>query len=50
MKRLMDGQFSECDLTLRDLGQIEQSLVHTLAGVYHGRVAYPKPLSLSKPA
>lgn len=50
MKRLMDGQFSECDLTLRDLGQIEQSLVHTLAGVYHGRVAYPKPLTLSKPA
>jgi putative nucleotidyltransferase with HDIG domain len=48
MKRLMDGQFAECDLTLRDLGQIEQALSYTLAGVYHGRVAYPKPLSISK--
>jgi membrane-associated HD superfamily phosphohydrolase len=42
MKRLMDGQFSECDLTLRDLGNIEEVLVRTLGGVYHGRVAYPK--------
>jgi len=44
-KRLMDGQFSDCDLTLKDLATIEQSLVRTLAGVYHGRVAYPKPAS-----
>lgn len=42
MKRLMDGQFSECDLTLRDLGNIEEVLVRTLGGIYHGRVAYPK--------
>ncbi len=42
MKRLMDGQFSECDLTLRDLSVIEETLVRTLAGVHHGRVAYPK--------
>ena len=47
MKRLMDGQFSDCDLTLRDLGEIEQALLRTLAGIYHGRVAYPKPLQLS---
>ncbi len=50
MKRLMDGQFSECDLTLRELGLIEESLVRTLAGVYHGRVGYPKPLPVSQPA
>jgi len=50
MKRLMDGQFSECDLTLRDLSDIEQALLRTLAGVYHGRVAYPKPLQLSQTA
>lgn len=50
MKRLMDNQFAECDLTLRDLGLIEQSLAYTLAGVYHGRVAYPKPLAISQPA
>ena len=40
-KRLMDGQFSECDLTLRDLSIIEQALTRTLAGIHHGRVAYP---------
>jgi cyclic-di-AMP phosphodiesterase PgpH len=50
MKRLMDGQFANCDLTLRDLSLIEQSLVYTLAGVYHGRVAYPTPLAVSRPA
>lgn len=41
MKRLMDGQFAECDLTLRDLGVIEETLVRTLAAIHHGRVAYP---------
>ncbi len=41
MKRLMDGQFSECALTLRDLSIIEETLVRTLAGIHHGRVAYP---------
>jgi cyclic-di-AMP phosphodiesterase PgpH len=41
MKRLMDGQFSECDLTLRELSVIEETLVRTLVGIHHGRVAYP---------
>jgi putative nucleotidyltransferase with HDIG domain len=54
MKRLMDGQFSECDLTLRDLGLIEENLVRTLAAIHHGRVAYPGPAkvesALSQPA
>jgi len=49
MKRLMDGQFSECDLTLRELSLIEQSLTHALTGVYHGRVAYPT-YAVSQPA
>ncbi|HVT81292.1 MAG TPA: HDIG domain-containing protein [Phycisphaerae bacterium] len=40
-KRLMDGQFNECDLTLRELSIIEETLVRTLAGIHHGRVAYP---------
>jgi hypothetical protein len=40
-KRLMDGQFNECDLTLRDLSVIEETLVRTLVGIHHGRVAYP---------
>lgn len=41
MKRLMDGQFDECHLTLSELHQIEESLTKTLCAVYHGRVAYP---------
>jgi len=41
MKRLMDGQFSECDLTLRELSVIEETLTRTLGGIHHGRVAYP---------
>ncbi len=49
MKRLMDGQFAECDLTLRELSLIEHSVTRTLSGVYHGRVAYPKALQISQP-
>jgi putative nucleotidyltransferase with HDIG domain len=43
MKRLQDGQFDECDLSLRELSQIESSISKTLAAHHHGRVAYPKP-------
>jgi putative nucleotidyltransferase with HDIG domain len=42
MKRLQDGQFDECELSLRELSQIEISMAKTLAGHYHGRIAYPK--------
>ncbi len=42
MKRLLDGQFNDCDMTMRDLQQIENSLVKSLCGMYHGRIAYPK--------
>lgn len=42
MKRLQDGQFDECDLTLRELSEIEASLSKSLAAHHHGRVAYPK--------
>ena len=42
MKRLQDGQFDECDLTLRELSQIEISLSKSLAAHHHGRIAYPK--------
>jgi len=41
MKRLQDSQFDECDLTLRELAQIEASISKTLAAHYHGRIAYP---------
>jgi putative nucleotidyltransferase with HDIG domain len=41
MKRLLDGQFDECGLTLEELELIEESLVKSLTAVYHGRVKYP---------
>lgn len=43
MKRLQDGQFDECDLTLRELSGIEASMAKSLAAHYHGRIAYPTP-------
>lgn len=41
MKRLLDGQFDACGLTLQELATIEDSLVKSLTAVYHGRVKYP---------
>ena len=40
--RLSDGQFDDCDITLREIRQVEDSLVKSLCSIYHGRVAYPK--------
>jgi membrane-associated HD superfamily phosphohydrolase len=41
MKRLLDGQFDECGLTLEEVRRIGESLVKSLTAVYHGRVKYP---------
>lgn len=41
--RLNDGQFDDCDISLRELHRVEESLVKSLSSYYHGRVAYPKP-------
>ncbi len=40
-KRLLDGQFDRCDLTLKELHLIEESIIKSLNAMYHGRVAYP---------
>ncbi|MCL4221973.1 MAG: HDIG domain-containing protein [Phycisphaerales bacterium] len=40
-KRLMDGQFDECDLTFRELHLIVDSLSKSVASIYHGRIVYP---------
>jgi cyclic-di-AMP phosphodiesterase PgpH len=42
LERLEDGQFDECDLTLRDLSRIQEAFVSQLLGMYHQRVAYPQ--------
>jgi cyclic-di-AMP phosphodiesterase PgpH len=41
-ERLADGQFDECDLTLRDIERIREAFVGQLLGMYHQRVAYPQ--------
>ena len=41
-ERLKDGQFDECDLTLRDLERIREAFVSQLLGMYHQRIAYPQ--------
>lgn len=42
MDRLNDGQFDDCDITMKDLSRVEEALVKALCSVYHGRIAYPK--------
>jgi putative nucleotidyltransferase with HDIG domain len=41
-ERLKDGQFDECDLTLRDIEKIREAFVSQLLGMYHQRIAYPQ--------
>jgi hypothetical protein len=45
-----DGQFDECDLTLRDLYLIRESFIKTLLSRFHHRIAYPSKPSISGPA
>ena len=37
-----ENQFVKCNLTTKDLQIIEDSLVDTFSGIYHGRVKYPQ--------
>jgi cyclic-di-AMP phosphodiesterase PgpH len=45
MKKLLDGQFDECGLTLLELDTIKRSLVKSLNAIYHGRIKYPEQQS-----
>jgi putative nucleotidyltransferase with HDIG domain len=42
LQRLAEGQFDECDLTLRDLDMIKQAFRTLLTGIYHPRIEYPE--------
>lgn len=39
-KRLMDGQFDECDMTFKELKLICDSISKSVASIYHGRIRY----------
>jgi putative nucleotidyltransferase with HDIG domain len=40
-KRIADGQFSQCDLTTRDISKIVRVLVDALEVSFHARIRYP---------
>ncbi|MFC5450241.1 HD family phosphohydrolase [Paenibacillus aestuarii] len=46
--RLDDGQFNECDLTLKELDTIARTLNETLLGIFHARIEYPSELASKK--
>ncbi|MCA9037551.1 MAG: HDIG domain-containing protein [Planctomycetaceae bacterium] len=41
MKRLLDGQFDQCDLKMTEIRVVEESLIKSLLAAHHGRVKYP---------
>ncbi|CAM3106505.1 HD family phosphohydrolase [Sporolactobacillus spathodeae] len=44
--RLSDGQFDECDITLKELKLVVKSIDETLRGVYHSRIEYPNEIKM----
>ncbi|MEX2503803.1 MAG: HDIG domain-containing metalloprotein [Egicoccus sp.] len=41
-ERVDDGQFEDCDLTFRELMTARDTIVESLVGIYHPRIAYPR--------
>jgi cyclic-di-AMP phosphodiesterase PgpH len=41
VKRISDGQFSECDLDTREIEKIVTALVDSLEATFHSRIRYP---------
>ena len=40
--KMEEGQFSEAEISVKDLGIVKASLKNYLAQMYHGRIEYPK--------
>jgi putative nucleotidyltransferase with HDIG domain len=49
-ERLEDGQFDDAEITLRELGIVRATIIESLVGIYHPRIAYPKASDPSEPA
>ncbi|HSK22223.1 MAG TPA: HDIG domain-containing protein [Egicoccus sp.] len=41
-ERIDDGQFEDCDLTFRELMTARDTIIESLVGIYHPRIAYPR--------
>jgi hypothetical protein len=37
----IDGQISECELTLKDMSEIKKRFTHVLISIFHRRIEYP---------
>ncbi|GGE47144.1 cyclic-di-AMP phosphodiesterase PgpH [Pullulanibacillus camelliae] len=46
--RLEDGQFDECDLTMKELHEVRHSIIETLNGIFHSRIEYPDEVNDKK--
>ena len=46
--RINDHQFSECNITFKELDIVEQTLCETLNGIFHSRIEYPDAKNESK--
>jgi putative nucleotidyltransferase with HDIG domain len=42
-ERMVDGQFDDAEITLRELRVVRDTIVDSLVGIYHPRIAYPSP-------
>jgi membrane-associated HD superfamily phosphohydrolase len=40
--RLDDHQFNDCELTMRELDIVAQTLKETVMGIFHSRIEYPE--------
>ncbi|MGG3943446.1 HD family phosphohydrolase [Peribacillus psychrosaccharolyticus] len=40
--RIHDKQFAECDITMRELSIVQDSLCESLHGIFHSRIEYPE--------
>jgi putative nucleotidyltransferase with HDIG domain len=43
LERRDDGQFDDAEITLRELQKVRDTIVESLVGIYHPRIAYPAP-------
>jgi membrane-associated HD superfamily phosphohydrolase len=40
--RLQDGQLNDCELTLKEIETVANTLCETLKGIFHSRIEYPE--------
>ncbi len=48
-QRFVEGQLDECELTLRDLTEIQEAFYTILLGIHHQRITYPETQTATAP-